>query len=672
VSKKILISFFIGVFLSGFTSVCCSTVSSLFYEQDTLIHQNIKEITVKGKYPIRASLPAQLFSEKEIELTNANNVSDIVKQFSGVTVKDYGGVGGLKTVSLRGLGAQQTGVSYDGIILSDIQSGQIDLGRFSLDNISAISLYNGQPNDIFQSARMFASSGVVCLTTKLPDYDEFNRFSGRLSFKAGSFGLVNPSVFLNKSFSKKWIISFSTDALIANGEYKFIQYYGSSANLSQILTRTNSNVQSIRSELNTFYRIQSGEIISFKLNFFDSERGLPEGVIYYNSYNRQRLGDNNLLSQLHYENKRSDVFQYQFFGKFNRSYNKYMDIDTKYSGGKLIDNYLQNEYYLSASFLYRPIQNFFVSGAMDGWYNNLVIDSNIDFKNFEFPTRKTGLMNLAAKYETDRFSIGGNILYTLTREQVKTGIASPNRNKLSPSVLFSYKILDDKELRMRFFYKNIFRVPTFNELYYQNLGNTNLRPENTNQFNFGLVYREVEIPFLSLLEVSADAYYNTISDKIIALPRDLFHWSMTNKGKVDIKGCDLTLNAGIPLGKAGHLLMRANYTFQSALDVTPGSANFGEQIPYTPLHSGSSSLAYQYKFLECGYTMIFSGKRWNGQNIDSNKLTPYQDHSIFGSVTWKKYKFRAEIINILNTQYEVVKFYPMPGRNYRISLNMNL
>ncbi|MDP4239404.1 MAG: TonB-dependent receptor [Bacteroidota bacterium] len=643
-------------------------------KNDTLHTHVLKEVKVTSRKQefTRASIPVQRLDEKELNRLNADNVTDAAKHFAGITVKDYGGIGGLKTVSVRGMGAQQTGVSYDGVMLSDIQSGQIDLGRFSLENISEISLSNGQPNELFQTARMFASSGVLSLTTKLPEYDELHPFSGRLSLKTGSFGLLNPSVFFNKSFGRKWVMSFSTDVQVANGAYKFRQYYGTTANQSQLLTRTNSDVQSIRSEINAMYRLQPNEDISCKMNFFDSERGLPDGVTYYNSYNRQRLWDTNYLSQLHYENKRSTLFQYQFFGRFNSSYNKYRDIDPKYTGGILTDHYLQHEYYVSSSFLYRPIQCLSVSGSADWWYNNLFIDSNINFKKFVFPTRNTGLANIAAKYETDRLNLGGNLLYTLTREQVRTGIASPNRDKVSPSANLSYKILDDKELRMRFFYKNIFRIPTFNDLYYQEMGNPNLRPENTNQYNLGLVYREVEIPFLSELEVSADAYYNQVTDKIIALPSDLFHWSMTNKGKVAIKGCDITLKAGIPIGKTDHILLRGNYTFQLANDVTPGSANYDEQIPYTPVHSGSGSIIYQHKILECGYNLIFSGERWSGQNIEANKLVPYQEHSIFGTVTLKKYKFRAEIINILNAQYEVVKFYPMPGINYRITLSMNL
>ena len=39
------------------------------------------------------------------------DVAEAVKHFAGVQVRDYGGIGGLKTVGVRGLGAMHTGVS---------------------------------------------------------------------------------------------------------------------------------------------------------------------------------------------------------------------------------------------------------------------------------------------------------------------------------------------------------------------------------------------------------------------------------------------------------------------------------------------------------------------------------------------------------------------------------
>lgn len=64
--------------------------------------------------------------------------------FSGIQIKDYGGVGGLKTVNIRSMGTNHVGVFYDGIELGNAQNGTVDLGRFSLDNMESVTLYNGQ------------------------------------------------------------------------------------------------------------------------------------------------------------------------------------------------------------------------------------------------------------------------------------------------------------------------------------------------------------------------------------------------------------------------------------------------------------------------------------------------------------------------------------------------
>lgn len=83
-------------------------------------------------------------------------------------IKDYGGIGGLKTVNIRSMGSQHVGVFYDGIQIGNAQNGTVDLGKFSLDNMELVSVYNGQKSDIFQSARDFASASAVYMVTRRP------------------------------------------------------------------------------------------------------------------------------------------------------------------------------------------------------------------------------------------------------------------------------------------------------------------------------------------------------------------------------------------------------------------------------------------------------------------------------------------------------------------------
>ncbi len=137
------------------------------YNTDSL--QQLPEIIVTAKSS-REIIPAQKLSGEELKGLSSLSVADAIRYFSGVQIKDYGGIGGLKTVDIRSMGTNHMGVFYDGIQLGNAQNGQIDLGKFSLDNIESITLYNGQKSEIFQSAKDFGSSGSIYLRTRYPRF----------------------------------------------------------------------------------------------------------------------------------------------------------------------------------------------------------------------------------------------------------------------------------------------------------------------------------------------------------------------------------------------------------------------------------------------------------------------------------------------------------------------
>lgn len=309
------------------------------------------------------------------------------------------------------------------------------------------------------------------------------------------------------------------------------------------------------------------------------------------------------------------------------------------------------------------------SVAADWWYNTLDFVTNVSYNEFIYPTRHTALFNLATKYVDERWNAGANLLLTQTFEATRTGSAAPNKQKLTPSVNVSYKIIEDKEMRLRAFYKNIYRLPTFNDLYYVEMGNNNLRPENAHQFNIGFTYLENKLRWLNEISITTDAYFNKVTDKIIAKPKDLFHWTMINKGKVEILGADVKLSMVKSFATHHTLALALNYSFQHAVDKTPNSVNYNEQIPYTPWNSGSAALSYSFKKLDIGYNVQFAGVRYSGQVTDKkNRLNAYAEHSINAGYRFKSWRANLEWINIFNTQYEVVQFYPMPRMNFRASI----
>ena len=219
-------------------------------------------------------------------------------------------------------------------------------------------------------------------------------------------------------------------------------------------------------------------------------------------------------------------------------------------------------------------------------------------------------------------------------------------------------------------------MPTFNDLYYSELGRRDLKPEKTDQYNLGLTYSVSVEKWLPLLSFTADFYHNDVLDKIVAYPNQGIFWTIINKGKVAIDGMDLTAEATFQPWEEIGIVLGTNYTYQRALDVTdPADRLYNNQIPYTPRVSGSGKGAIETPWVNVSYSLLWSGHRYAvNQNYIENRLPAYADHSISVNHTFKTKKHSIygsfEVLNLLNTNYEVVRWYPMPGRSVRATVSV--
>ena len=646
---------------------------------DTVKSVNIQEVTVTEKYKnseVRSSAPLQILSAKNIAQLNVLQVSDAVKYFSGVTVKDYGGIGGLKTVSVRSLGGNHTAVSYDGITLTDVQTGQIDLGRFSLENVDMISLSSGQSDNIFQPARLFASASVLNIKTLTPKFIGNKALNGKVLMKVGSFGLLNPSVLLEGKINQKISATFSGEWLSADGKYPYTLQYGPNPNnLTSTEIRQNTDVQNLRLEGAVYANFAENEAGYLKTYFYQSDRGLPGVAILYNSENssKQRIWDHTFFTQAHYEKEFSKSWVFQTNVKFNSGYLHYLDPTYLSTSGKLENSYLQTEYYGSASVLFRAFQNLSFSASTDGSISSLSADLN----DFAFPSRFSWLSVVAAKYVTNQVLATASVLSTIVNETVKNGDPTKNYRNFSPFISLSVKPFKTHDVRFRAFYKNIFRMPSFNDFYYSPVGNRELKPEKANQFNLGMTYTTSIGKWLPLFSITADAYHNDVTDKIVAYPnKDSFFWTVLNYGKVDIDGLDLTAETTFQPWKEIGIVVGGNYTYQRALNVTnPTDRDYLNQIPYTPRVSGSGKMAVETPWINVSYSLLWSGYRYAvNQNYAENRLPAYADHSISVNRSFKLKNYliyaNVEVLNLLNDNYQIIRYFPMPGRSFRTTVSV--
>ena len=642
-------------------------------EKDTSTVHSLNEVVVTtstSTKETRATAPLQILSGEALEGLNAIQVADAVKHFSGVMVKDYGGIGGLKTVSVRSLGANHTAVSYDGVAVSDAQNGQIDISRFSLDNIDMLSLSNGQSDQIFQPARQYASAAVLNITTMAPRFD--NRpVNGKVMMKSGSFGLINPSLHIAGKLNEYLSMTASGEWMSAHGRYPYLMHYGTQANDStSIEIRQNTDVQNLRAEA-ALYGSDSVQNGYLKGYYYQSERGLPGATIFYNTQNfsSQRIWDRSAFLQGHYERNFANILSLQLNAKYNYSFTHYLDPMYLGSEGKDENRYSQNEYYLSGAVIYRPISGLSFNLSQDGIINTL----SADLDNFTSPTRYTSLTAVAGKYVNNWVMATASVLMTATKDVMADHSLGLQRFKASPYASLSFKPFSNTDFRIRLFYKNIFRLPTFNDLYYGKVGNRDLLPETTNQYNIGLTFQRSITEYIPMLALSCDIYHNDVRNKIVAYPtKNIYTWTMLNYGRVSITGLDFTGDIEIAPCKEVQITLGATYTYNRALNVTdPADRDYRHQIPYTPRISGSGKAGIKTPWFTLNYSLVWSGHRYAvNQNYAENRVEGYFDHSLSASHEFSlrhdhKLGINLECLNLTNINYCVVRYFPMPGRSWR-------
>ncbi len=643
-------------------------VAAQIADVDTMADNShyIGEVTVTARHPysqITSTVPSQSLSGQDISRLGIQNMADAVRRFAGANVRDYGGIGGMKTVSVRNMGAAHTAVSYDGVTVSNCQAGQIDIGRFSVDNVSVLSLSVGQTEDMLQTARHYASAAVLDIETERPSFAEGRISAFRFMLCGASFGYVKPSLRWWQRLGRRTTLSLDADFMRADGNYPFTLVNGVEVTQER---RNNSDVRSGRSEVNLYHSLRSGGELSAKAYYYRSNRGLPGSVTLYNSISHERLWDENFFVQSAFKKDFSRMWSLRAYLKYNHSWTRYEDTNVKYEDGKQTDVHRQDEYYASVIACCNPMQGFSVALAQDVVGNTL--HNNIN--QSPNPVRLTTLTALTVRYSWRRLVLQGNVVGTYVTEHVHYGSAPDDRKRLSPTVALSYRLWEDHDFFVRAFYKNTFRVPTFNDLYYLRIGNVSLRPEKAKEYNIGATWSGSAFPLQ--LSATVDAYYNSVTDKIVAYP-STYVWRMANFGKVHIHGIDATVSVSAPLRGHCNVLLTSAYTWQKAIDLTdPDAKNYRHQLPYTPRHSGNIALQLLTSWVDAAYTLTASGKRYAlAQNTQENLIDSYVEHTVSLSRSFAmrrcSLRVQAELVNLTDTQYEIIKYYPMPGRSWRLT-----
>lgn len=613
----------------------------------------LRSVEVTGKRTVPATV--QTISGASLRELASTSVADAIKYFAGVQIKDFGGIGGLKTANVRSLGAQHVGVFIDGIRITNAQNGTVDLGKYSLSTLESVSLYNANKLDKCQSASEYASGATIYLRTRRPESDSLSVLAG-----IGSFHTYRGRV--NAQFCRKgWCGFADVEYLNSRGDYPF-RYH--SEYEDTVGRRTNSDIRYVRAEAALF----KGGFASH-LYLYKSQRGVPGGIVRRLSdkfINVGREWDTDMFAQGSY----TKSFGHRHLLKFNLKYShEYLRYNTDYPENqntvRADNHYYENDAYASAAY------TFFLSDKISG---NVSYDARMtwleaDVKRFSTVRRLDQKAVAAVQGEWRGFRAAASVLYQHYRDHTHARGAADPLSRFTPAVSLGYSY---GGLTLRAWYKSIFRAPTLNDLYYTRIGNRMLKPEYTRQWNIGAEYRLTGLNWL--VTAQADGYINHITDRIVCLPiKGTYSWSMMNYGRTYCRGLNATLNGRYFHNSWNFSLMSA-ITWQKDLNRTDrDDANtYNKPICYSPAFSCSLTGMAGWRDYSVTVSYLHTGKRSWSYGDPGDVLPPYNNVDLRLSGRWRFLAASLEIIDLFDCQYEHLPRYPMPGRNFKFTITYTL
>ena len=612
-----------------------------------------------------ASVPVAIIDSAAILRRGITDIGDAMRRLPGVSLRDYGGAGGLKTVSVRSFGASHTAILLDGMPLSDVRSGQPDISRFSTAGLSSLSLSIGDSPGLLTPVRALAAA-TLSIDTPMPRQRQKLKARGGLT--AGSFGTANPSFSLDAPIGGNTAVALSSDFFHAVNDYPFTLENGVDTHREH---RTNSRMQAWNAA--AALTSESGRMgkISAKATYYNSHRRLPGAVRYYTNKATERLAEQQAAAQLMWR-RRGEVLSLMAGAKYDWQESLYRNIDAQYPGGELREHYFQQETYATAGAELK-VGILSAAYAADFFHNALRSNQKTDRR----ASRDALLQSLSLRLKWENIEAtarGVGHLYWNHREDGRQAAAV---RRITPSASLALVLLrcEALALRLRAHWQQLFRVPTFTESYYRHIGSQNLRPELTSQWGAGLTFALSSASPLPLsLTLTADAYSNRVKDRISAVPITIYSWRMENIGRLRAEGIDLSLNLQLQLAAEHSLSLTSGYSYQRVRDLTPtSSGNYGKAPAYTPSHYGSASASWENPWANLSLHLTACGERWaTNEHTRTTQLPAYAE---MGVAAWRNFRIRrtkitvrADAINLLDKQYQIVRLYPMPGRSFTIGL----
>lgn len=542
--------------------------------------------------------------------------------FNSIVYFKENGLGMVSSPSFRGTTAQQTAVIWNGININSQLNGQTDFNTITTKDFSSIVIRGGGGSGIYGSS---AIGGTIHLNNDIV-FDQ--GFSNESQLNYGSFntlGIHNHTKYSNSKFS----VSASVSGNVSDNDYPYINS-----------DKRNENGQFNNSSYNlgVGYKLNSNNSLKFYSQIFNSKRHFSlisssDSKTMYKDFNTRNLAEwSSYFGR--FVSKAKIAFlteRYRYFENIdlgNYTYGKTQTAIAKYELSHELGEKAKLQYVVDYTQTTGNGSDIATGKREIGSGSVLFKHSPITMLTYDFVVRK----EITSNYKSPLlFSAGG--VYSFSEMY---------RLKLNASTNF--------------------RIPSFNDLYWQGAGNPNLKPESSRQVEIGNEFR------FKNFKLSATFYATKIRDMIRWIPGSGGIFAPENVGKVSIFGAEILMNAFKQFG-------RNRFEINSTYAYTNSKNELTEkQLIYVPYHKATASFGYSIGKFSATLHYLFVGKAFT--QSDNNPLTriPLFHISNLGAAydLGKKHAFEigGNLQNIGNVNYQSTEGRYMPGRNFNVFVNL--
>ncbi len=581
----------------------------------------------------------------DVKAVNGSTVADLLKNSAGMFVNDLGGGASLKTASVRGTSSQHLLILVDGVRQNSMQNGIGYLNPEFLTNIDFIEIVHGGNSALYGSD---AVGGVVNIITR----QQRSRAGAEFETSVGSYGLF--SALLNVDGIIGPIGLRAGYALERSRDNYLFREERPSSPVSEI-ERGNADYTKRKWTVSLKTIPHQKSYLQIRSQFYKTEFGVPGSRSYPTPLARQSDDDAGIFAN--YESNSLENITLTVRSGFRYMLENYRDPQGYFP----IDSYYKNiQVNLNPQVIFKMTDN--IRTIVGGEFSEGVLRSN-DFDSRITRVQKALYISGETEFTFDRDYLDRFFLF----QTVRFDNTSDVDYAITPKIGLNIRLLKEGEVRARASAGQNFRVPTFNDLYFRNFSNPDLRSERSSCFDAGL---SAEAALWGKHNGSLTYYYQDITDRIIF---DLTTFNPQNIGKAVSEGVEVRYECDL----FNHLLnIDVNYSFTDARKMNRYGATdstFGKQLAYVPKDLFNVRISMEINPFTVTIFHNFVGKRYtttdNSQSLPSYVISSANvmaERSLFGV----QLMLKAEINNIFNKSYETFEGYPMPGRIFRGTIGL--